>query len=93
VTIDNQRTGHDNLFVLDRSQVNNLYFTPVSKDLKGYHAGLDKTARQVVSQGHLLFSMDVACANEDTGSRAFACPSGYQGIRRNDGNSVLLLPE
>jgi hypothetical protein len=42
---------------------------------------------------HPVFVMDVACASEDTGARAFACPSGYQGIRRNDGNLGIVLPE
>jgi hypothetical protein len=36
---------------------------------------------------HPVFSMDVAYASEDTGSRAL------EGIRRNDGNLVVLLPE
>jgi ATP-binding cassette subfamily F protein uup len=42
---------------------------------------------------HPVFSMDVACACEDSGACALACPSGYQGIRRNDGELVVLLPE
>jgi hypothetical protein len=35
---------------------------------------------------HAVFSMDVACAGEDTGTRTL------EGIRRNDGNLVALLP-
>jgi hypothetical protein len=29
--------------------------------------------------------LDIACASEDNGACALACPLGYQGIRRNDG--------
>jgi len=36
---------------------------------------------------HPAFSMDVAYASEDTGACAL------RGIRRNDGNSALLLPK
>jgi len=44
---------------------------------------------------HPAFSLGVACASEDTGACALACPSGYQGIRapesirRKDGDLVV----
>jgi hypothetical protein len=42
---------------------------------------------------HPVFSMDVACASEDTGACALQGTRALEGIRRNDGNSALLLPK
>jgi hypothetical protein len=42
---------------------------------------------------HPVFSMDVACASEDTGACALQGTRAPWGIRRNDGNLVVLLPE
>jgi hypothetical protein len=54
-----------------------------------------KTSRVVMPDliRHPVFSMDVACAREDTGACALQGTRAPWGIRRNDGNSALLLPE
>jgi hypothetical protein len=50
-------------------------------------------SRVVVSDfiRHPVYSMDGAYASEDTGSRALACPSGYQIIRVSEYQGIRVF--